>query len=375
MESVRNALGSETRPGDAAAGEAGALALEPANPGTTIPDPLSILDQARDAIVILGLDGAVRYWNRAAERIFEWPGSDALQRHAQDFLWEDPRSGDDALSGVLASGGWNGELAVVTKSGGRRLVESRWSLLRDERTQSRSVLTMHTDITEKTKLEDQFSRAQKLESIGAIARGFAHDLNNVLGPIVMAVDLVKMTTKSPRELDLLETVEVSAKHGAAIVKQMLSLTRTRIFASDADLEAPAGGEDDGLPRGHGELILLIDDHPSIRLITGRTLEAYGYQVITACDGAEGLEKYSARRGEIALAIMDSILPDMTGAEAIRALRECDPFVKIIASGGVNMKGAEEEAVRSGVRVLLRKPYTVERLLAVVEEALRAGKSD
>jgi CheY-like chemotaxis protein len=284
------------------------------------------------------------------------------------------RAGDDALAGVLANGVWNGEMAIAMKSGGRLLVESRWSLLRDERTRSRSVLTIHSKITEKTKRGDRPERVQPPESVGALVRGFAHDLNNVLGPILMAVDLFKMAMKSQRELDLLETVEVSARSGSEIVKQMLAFSRARTLESNADSEAQAGGADDELPRGHGELILVIDDESSIRLVAGRTLEAYGYRVMTAGDGAEGLTKYSARAGAVALVITDMVMPVMDGADTIRALKKFDPLVKVIASSGVNMKDAEEQAARDGVKLFLRKPYTVPGLLAILEEALRPRKS-
>jgi PAS domain S-box-containing protein len=368
MESMKDGLQSEAATADTESAGADARAQGTANPGS-IPDAASILEQARDAIIVLGLDGAVRYWNRAAERIFEWPASEAMQRHAQDFLWADPHSVDEALASALASGDWIGEVAAVTKSGGRKLVESRWSLLRDERTQSRSILTIHSDITEKTKRQDQAARVQQLESISSLARGLAHDLNNVLGPIIMAADLFKLTVKSQRELDLLETVEVSAKRGSEIVKQMLAFTKARIRDPETGSADQASGGDDGLPRGQGELILLIDDESSIRLITGRTLEAYGYQVITACDGAEGMAKYSAHRSEVALVITDMMMPVMNGAEIIRAMLKLDPAVKIIASSGVNMKGAEAEALRNGVKLFLRKPYTVPQLLALLAGAL------
>jgi PAS domain S-box-containing protein len=373
MGSMKNASKSESVKADTDADGAGALAQDPENSGA-VPDPMSILNQAGDAIIILDLDGAVRYWNRAAERLFEWPLSEAMQRHAQDFLWTDSSSVDDALAGVLARGIWNGELAIATKSGGRLIVESRWSLLRDERTRSPSVLTIHSDITEKAKRNEQFARVRQLESLGDLARGFAHDLNNVLGPIIMAADLFKLTMKSERELDLLEMVEVSARRGSEIVKQMLSFSKAYNPGCDAGEEAQASGADDGLPRGHGELILLVDDETSIRLITGRALEAHGYQVITACNGAEGLAKYSARRGDVALVITDMMMPVLSGAELIRSLMESDPLVKVIASSGVNMKGAEEEAARNGGKWFLRKPYTVARLLAAIEDALHPRKS-
>ena len=372
MESVKNALNPESVAADGGEGAVADKRQDHANAGA-IPDPMSILDQARDAIIIFGLDGAVRDWNPAAERIFEWPASEAMERHAQDFLWEDPSSVDDALAGVLAGGAWNGQLTATAKSGGRVLVESRWSLLRDERTQSRSVLTLHSGIAEKAKPGDQFSGGQQLESLGALARSFAHDLNNVLGPIIMAADLFKLTIRSQRELNLLETVEVSARRGSEIVKQMLAISKSQGPDAEGGSEAKAGRTDDGPPHGNEELILLIDDETSIRLVTGRTLEAYGYRVITACDGAEGLAKYTARRSEVAIVITDMMMPVMSGVETIRALLKLDSDAKIIASSGVNMTGAEEEAARNGVGFFLHKPYTVARLLALLKEALHSRR--
>ena len=367
MERMNRSLKSESVAGESE-GEASAKAPEDLG---AIPDPMSILDQAQDAMIVLGLDGAVRYWNRAAERIFEWPAAEAMRRHAQDFLWANPCAVDDALAGVLANEAWNGALAVVTKSGETRQVESRWSLLRGKDSKSRSILTIHSDITEKAKLQDEFARVQQLESIAALARGFAHDLNNVLGPIIMAADLFKLTIRSQRELNLLETVEVSARRGSEIVKQMLAISKSQGPDAEGGSEAKAGRADDGPPHGNEELILLIDDETSIRLVTGRTLEAYGYRVMTACDGADGLAKYTARSGEVAIVITDMMMPVMSGVETIRALLKLDSAAKIIASSGVNMTGAEEEAARNGVGFFLHKPYTVARLLSLLKEALHS----
>jgi len=167
---------------------------------------------------------------------------------------------------------------------------------------------------------------------------------------------------------------VSARRGAEIVRQILSLSKARNHVRDAGEETRAGGAGDGLPRGRGELILLVDDETSIRSITSRTLEAYGYQVITACDGAEALAKYSARRSDVALVITDMMMPALGGTDLIRALTETDPLVKVIASSGGNAKGAEEEAARNGGKGFLGKPYTVARLLAAIEDVLHPRKS-
>lgn len=74
-------------------------------------------------------------------------------------------------------------------------------------------------------MEQQFLRAQRMESIGTLAGGIAHDLNNVLAPILMSIDLLRMTSRDARALAVLSTIETSAKRGADMVKQILSFAR------------------------------------------------------------------------------------------------------------------------------------------------------
>jgi PAS domain S-box-containing protein len=81
------------------------------------------------------------------------------------------------------------------------------------------------DLTERKKLEHQFLRAQRMESIGTLAGGIAHDLNNILAPITMSIHLLKDAVSDPQSRDILETIEVSAKRGADIVRQVLTFAR------------------------------------------------------------------------------------------------------------------------------------------------------
>jgi signal transduction histidine kinase/CheY-like chemotaxis protein len=119
---------------------------------------------------------------------------------------------------------WHGELAQSTKDGRTIFVESRWSLIRDHENKPKSILIINTDITERKKLEAQFFRAQRLESIGTLAGGIAHDLNNVLTPILVSLKLLReMKGETPGEV--LDTLEASAHRGASIVQQVLSFAR------------------------------------------------------------------------------------------------------------------------------------------------------
>jgi PAS domain S-box-containing protein len=88
-----------------------------------------------------------------------------------------------------------------------------------------SLLATGRDITEQKRLEHQFLHAQRMGSIGMLASGIAHDLNNVLAPIVIAIDLLKLRIGSEENRALLDMVATSAGRGASLVGQMLSFSR------------------------------------------------------------------------------------------------------------------------------------------------------
>jgi PAS domain S-box-containing protein len=496
----------------------------------TITEQAALLDEAQDAIMVNDLRGKIRYWNQGAERIFGWTKEEAVGRRVHEFLC-DAEAQEDAMIAVLQKGSWSGELTKRTKDEREVLMEGRWTLVRDEFGDPKSVLAIETDITEKRTLESQFLRAQRMESIGTLAGGIAHDLNNVLGPIIMAVDLLKLTMSDPKDLELLDTVEVSARRGAEMVKQVLSFARgiegqrvvlqparllketqkivretfpksitsqvivpddvwnllgdptqlhqvllnlcvnardampdggrlrlsatnfrvdsqfaamhpearpgayvafevadngtgmtpevaARIFEPffttkdigsgtglglsttlaiarnhdgfiifesalgkgtrfsvclPADVEGTGvsmGNMVDELPRGHGECVLVIDDEASIRSITAQSLDAFGYRVLTASDGAEGVAKYAQHMTEIAVVLTDMMMPVMDGPVTIRALMKLNPSVRIIAASGYAAKGAEAEVAAMGVKTFLAKPFTAATLLTTLRDILR-----
>ena len=494
-----------------------------------IREQAALLDHAQDAIIVRDLRGMILYWNKSAERVFGWPAEEAIGCREREMLHKNPDSYDVAFEKLLASGEWIGELTKRTKSGDEALIEARWTLVRDKSGEPKTVLSINTDITEKKKLEAQFFRAQRMESIGTLAGGIAHDLNNVFGPIVMAVDLFKLTMTDPQQVELLEMVESSAQRGADMVKQILFFARgleskraiisavklvgdLRKMAMDTFPKSilletfapqdtwkisgdftqlyqvllnlcvnardamPAGGlltvtarnemidadfvakypeatfgpfvilevadTGEGIPprvmervfepffttkeigkgtglglstslaivknhegfitvenrvgggtvfqvglpavlhpveapfeavpkellRGAGDLILIIDDESAILSFTGQTLEAFGYRVLTATNGAEGTVKYAQYMGEIGAVLTDMTMPVMDGATTIRELMRIDPSVKIIAASGLSAKGVET-AAGEGVRHFLAKPYSAETMLRTLHEVL------
>ncbi|KAB8335868.1 PAS domain S-box protein [Scytonema tolypothrichoides VB-61278] len=184
------------------------------------------LDVATDAIIVRDLENKIVFWNRSAERLYGWKAKDALGKNASELLYKkiSPQL-QEALSEVRLAGEWYGELSQVQKDGKEVIVETRWTLVRDEHGKPKSILTVNTDITEKKKLQTQFLRAQRLESLGTLASGIAHDLNNTLAPMLMSAQLLRMRISDERNQQLLETLETNAQRGAAMVRQVLSFAR------------------------------------------------------------------------------------------------------------------------------------------------------
>ena len=386
------------------------------------------------------------------------------------------------------------------------------------------------DLTERKKLEQQFLRAQRMESIGTLAGGIAHDLNNVLAPITMSIDLLKMKFTDKSSQELLATLGSSAQRGAEMVRQVLSFARgvegrkmevqvkhllkdiekiandtfpkniqirsiipielwtimgdptqlhqvllnlcvnardampnggtLTISAENVNLDEHYAGlnpdahpgaysvlqiADSGtgmppgviekifdpffttkeigkgtglglstslaivkshggffrvysepgkgtifkayfpaqtelsaeseaeiaaeLPRGNGELILIVDDEANVRQITRQTLEAFGYSVVVASDGAEAVAIVARQGAEIAVVLTDMMMPVMDGPATIQVLLRLNPELPIIAASGLSADGRVTQAASLGVKHFLSKPYSADALLQVLRQIL------
>jgi PAS domain S-box-containing protein len=128
---------------------------------------------------------------------------------------------------AVDSGGesWSDEYRYLRHDGSIAHVFDRGYIIRDADGKPTRMIGGMSDVTERKKLEAQFLRAQRLESIGTLAGGIAHDLNNVLSPILMSVGLLKAEETSPQRLALLETIETSGRRGSDMVRQVLGFAR------------------------------------------------------------------------------------------------------------------------------------------------------
>ncbi|MBI5688807.1 MAG: PAS domain S-box protein [Verrucomicrobia bacterium] len=191
-----------------------------------IREQAALLAVTRDAIVLVGLDGLVRYWNRGAEDLYGWPASEAVGRELFGLVYDQAHPAPlAARAAILETGEWSGELRQRTRQGATLLVRARGVLMRDQGGQPRGILLTATDITEAKRMESILQRTQRLDSVGALASGVAHDLNNVLSPIMMSVELLRPLAVTPSDREVLRLLSDSARRGADVVRQLLLFSR------------------------------------------------------------------------------------------------------------------------------------------------------
>lgn len=181
------------------------------------------LDKARDAIIITDLEGFVGSWNRGAERIIGLVPEGAIGRQLEEVLgagaFDELQKAEKALE---KADDWRGELHLDGQNGKPLVIELGITLIRNDAGEPESRLCIGTDVTEKKALEEKFLRVQRLESIGMLASGIAHDLNNVLAPILLAAPMLRDHVSDPADVSLITTLEKSAERGAGLVRQILS---------------------------------------------------------------------------------------------------------------------------------------------------------
>jgi len=492
----------------------------------------SLLDKARDAICVIDLELTVTHWNSSAERIFKRDAADVLGRNFRDLLFAQQTGRfDTAFALTLAECEWRGEFRLSDPDGNQLVVDSSWSLVNDARGKTKSILCILTDVTSRRMLELELQRSQRIESLGMLAGGIAHDLNNILSPILMGVGLLRPIDSGEECQMILDTLQSSAAHGVELVQQILLFARggegqrttvqmgqflgelkgflkttlrraiellvehdsdiwsisadatqlkqvlmnlcvnardamptggsIRITASNVRItggtqrgfhgEIPAGsyvrlnvadtgtgippevlekifdpffttkevGKGTGLglstisgivqthggaiqvqsvigsgtvfsiylpailaplkqrlqvpaeelPRGQGEVVLIVDDDEGIVIVAEKILAMQGYEVLTAPNGESGLEEFRQQRDRIQLVICDQVMPGMNGSAVLAQIHEEAPQVKLI-----KMSGFFEDSPNAEVAsyfTALPKPIQSEILLRTVRQVIDA----
>ncbi len=191
-----------------------------------IAEQARLLDFAVDAIIVRGTDERLLYCNEAAVKLYGFTLEELRAMPTTDLVVSDDLARfEEARRLLAASGEWEGELRQRTKGGSVLSVNSRWSLVRDSAGFPRARLIINRDISKQKELEKQVRRTQRMESLGTLASGIAHDLNNILSPVMMSVDMLRMRYTEPADQQMLQILETSVRRGSEIVRQMLSFAR------------------------------------------------------------------------------------------------------------------------------------------------------
>lgn len=185
----------------------------------------ALLDAARDAIVVRDLGLRVQFWNKAAEDLYGWSRDEAMGQRVSDLIYSNRAELDRATAIVMRDGYFVDEMHQVTRDGRQLIMDCRWQLIPDLRGENTLILAVDSDITEWRREQDARMRAQRMEALGTFAGGIAHDLNNVLTPILMSVQLLALDEVDATRRELLGATEAAVKRGSDMVRQVLSFVR------------------------------------------------------------------------------------------------------------------------------------------------------
>ncbi|HET8989656.1 MAG TPA: PAS domain S-box protein [Acidimicrobiales bacterium] len=184
-----------------------------------------MLDLAKDAMIVRDFEQGIIYWNRSAEEIYGWTFEEVRGRNGRDLFYLNPSDSDVVFDSIMENGFWMGEVEHKTKDGRRIWVDCRRQLIRDGEGRPIGIFGVNTDVTASRREKESRVRAQRMESLGTLAGGIAHDLNNVLAPILMSIDLLVRDEQDERRLQLLSSMQASVRRGADMIRQVLSFAR------------------------------------------------------------------------------------------------------------------------------------------------------
>lgn len=187
-----------------------------------------LLELASDAILVRDGSNRITFWNRSAEILYGWTKEQAIGQDSHTLLSTRFNQPLELIeTELMQHNHWQGELTHTSKTENSITVSSRWALQRDQEGTPLAIMEINSDITDKKALEAQFLRAQRMESIGTLAGGIAHDLNNILTPILSSAQLLLLQTDptDQKRYQLLEMIESNVRRGAALIKQVLTFAR------------------------------------------------------------------------------------------------------------------------------------------------------
>ena len=298
----------------------------------------ALIDQVSDAMYVQDGHGRVEFWGLGAEHLYGWTAAEALGQSTDNLFQED--------WDVLRLRGspsqpepdfWQGELNQKTQAGQSITVLSRRTSIQGDTGQPPSLLVMNTDITHLKLLEAQLYRTQRIESLGILASGLAHDLNNALTPVLTAADLLLLPTSAlPESVShLVRLIKSGGTRSVALIQQLmlfaqgtpmqrLPLWLRHPLLAVAELLRPT------LPRGVEIVVHIPPDWPHRVLANPTQLQQVFMNLcLNACDAMP-------QGGTLTLAVADDWL-DETSTQAYLGARPGRYGVVTVADTGIGIE--------------------------------------
>jgi two-component system cell cycle sensor histidine kinase/response regulator CckA len=195
----------------------------------------ALLDQASDYIMVARHTGELTYANISAREALNVTSDDIGVKQLKGLMLFKDEQYRIIEASLLQKHSWSGEIMFANPNGKDRPCQCSLTMMVDEQGGPSTVLAICSDVSERKEIERSLMRAQRMETVGTLAGGIAHDLNNILGPIMVGIEMLKLDAGDERSLKLLQTMESSAHRGARIVKQVLAfgrgMTTERILVS------------------------------------------------------------------------------------------------------------------------------------------------
>jgi PAS domain S-box-containing protein len=176
-------------------------------------------------------DGRITYWSQGAARLYGWTAAEAIGRVSHVLLQtEFPAPLGDIERVLEQHGRWEGQLTHIAKDGRRVYVASQWALRRDAEGRSLGVVEVNTDETARREIEERVRQSERLEVVGQLAGGVAHEANNQMTVVLGAAEfLLRRIELSGTARQDVEQIRAAAERTAAITSQLLAFSRRQVL--------------------------------------------------------------------------------------------------------------------------------------------------
>lgn len=189
-----------------------------------------LVESLDDAVVVFDEHRIITMWNPAAERIYGWKAAEVIGRSSQDVLatQTEAEAPEAVMARIAREGTWHGTLRQRTRDG--RIIEVEcaasyvpWQGAPGE--ERGVVVCVNRDVTEHRRMQAQLVHAQKMESVGTLAGGIAHEFNNMLAGILGYASLLAQKVLDPAVGRAVRIIQESASRGARLTQQLLTFAR------------------------------------------------------------------------------------------------------------------------------------------------------